>query len=410
MPDEPGTESAPEERSHHPDSPSGLQNSEACPLFENEQRQSVAAEAGVLQHKAIETRDTSILESEEQVAAVQSCIDYAQRVGESRYAEAGEVLVIREEYLGVGDDKVGAYIGVTGGYPDEVYVSEKLGIADVLDWKFGRVPVTPTRDNIQGISYALALFGRFASLQEVVVHFRQPYQGWSEDAHGAAYVHAFRRSECTELELRVRTVVARKKAAQKRLSDSGSWQDATPKNDLCIWCARKGDCKKLHAIILRDSEKHPDFVVPTNLNTITLSRPEECVKAYRWANQVAKICEAIKFRVADMVKTENLELGDEVKLVKRVERRIKSLPTLIDVLRKHGIRLREIVPMMTISITAAEKAVKARAPQGKGTALVRTLQQEWIENGATELGEPIYFLQEARSPKEKSAAIIEINP
>ena len=193
-------------------------------------------------------------------------------------------MLSREIYLGVGTEKVGEYAGVTGGFPGpSVYVAPEF--ADILDWKFGAEPVVPTKDNLQGISYALGLFERHVSIKRVTVHFYAPNQSWSDPEHNAKYVYTFLREETEALELRVRTVVARKKAAAARLeaSKGTNYSDATPRNSLCIWCARKGDCRKLHALVVQTSEKHSDFVSPAVLNPSQLSRPEQVKQAFRWA-------------------------------------------------------------------------------------------------------------------------------
>ena len=75
-------ESTTEGRGHHPDSPSSLQSSEACPLFLNEQRGSSApSSSGTLCHKACELEDPSVCDTEAEAAAVRRCLDYARRVG-----------------------------------------------------------------------------------------------------------------------------------------------------------------------------------------------------------------------------------------------------------------------------------------------------------------------------------------
>lgn len=395
------------ERGHHPDSPSSLQSSEACPLFQNENRDSLASIAGTLQHKACEAEDPSLCDSEEQQEAVRKCLSYAQQVGAEKYASVAETIVLKEVYLSVGTEQSAGFMGITGGFPDLVYLADTF--ADILDWKFGRVPVTATKDNLQGIAYALGLFEKYKSLQFITVHFFAPYQGWSDEEHRAKYVHTFARVDQGALELRLRTVVARKQAAVGRLDRTGAWGDAVPKNDLCIYCARKGDCKKLHALVLRSSEKHSDFVQPTELNPLALSKPEQVVMAFRWAGQVEKICAAVKDRCRKIVIEDNLDLGDEVKIVKRTERQLKNVQVLVEGARRHGVTLRELVPLFNIAFTKVEELVKGKAPKGKGAATIRSLQADWNENGATELGKPIYFLQEARSPKEKQANIIQID-
>jgi hypothetical protein len=112
-------------RGHHPHSPSSLQNSEACPHFVNHQSDSAASQAGVLQHKAAETRDLSILNGNaEQEEAVTRYIEQEDGwIAALRDAGAVSVEVIREQYLAVGGDVVldehgNPWTGITGGYPD----------------------------------------------------------------------------------------------------------------------------------------------------------------------------------------------------------------------------------------------------------------------------------------------------
>lgn len=406
-------------RGHHPDSPSSLQSSEACPLFLNEQKESQASADGTLQHKAIETHDETLLDGDEDwVAAYWRCRAYEDRFIAEHTATFGQPpTIVKEKYLPVGTDyagekkignlTVGEWIGVTGGFPDIIIVSQHF--IDILDWKFGRLPVTPTKDNLQGMSYEVAAFQAWPEARQVRVHFFHPHQGWSDEEHQRKFVHTFTRLDVPAQELRIRTVVARKHHAVKELETKGSWALAQPKMDLCVWCARKGDCKKLHAITVQAASKHPDFIVPEVVVPHQLSRPEQYKQAFRWAVQVENIAKAIKHRCSQAVLTEDLDLGDDMKIVKRTERKIKSVRELVNVARRHGLRLGEIVAAMTVAITTIEDLVKSKQPKGKGAAAIRALQSELMESGAVEMGQPIYFLQEARTPKEKQPAIIELN-
>ncbi len=411
-------------RAHHPDSPSSLQSSEACPLFENQQNDSQASRDGTLQHKAVETRDVLLLDGNpDWEAAYTAAVAYEDRLVDEHVRRFGKTPeVIREKYLPVGTDyagprsaesalkigvlDVGDWVGITGGFPDIIIVSEFF--IDIVDWKFGKVPVTPTKDNLQGQSYEVAAFQAWPNVQQVRVHFVHPHQGWSAAEHERKYVHTFERADVPPQELRIRTVIARKKAAVRDLEQKGSWAAAQPRMDLCLWCARAGDCKKAHSVIIQGASKHPDFIVPEVVVGHQLSRPEQYKQAFRWANQVIMIANAVKHRCNQAVLTEDLDLGEDMKIVKRTEREIKSVRELVRVARQHGLRLADIVANMTISITKLEELIKAKAKRGLGAQYIRAFQQDALESGAVQMGQPIYFLQEARSPKEKLQPIIEI--
>jgi len=407
-------------RGHHPDSPSSLQSSEACALFENEQRDGDASKIGTFQHKAAETgaferldeQLTALGLSEETISekrqGVVKAIEYESATIDSLGSDA---VIIREKYFPVGDDRVGDYLGVTGGFPDTVILSKNKRIAAVLDWKFGKVPVTPTKDNLQGIAYALAVLQAYPEIDHAEVHFYHPHQGWSNIEHAQKYVHRFARTDMAEMELRIRTVVAIKKAATKRLEDSAytDWKDATPKHDLCIWCAHKAQCTKMHSIVLKGASKHPDFLVPDVTNHLALTRADQVSTAFLWASQLESIAKSIKKRAADMVLTEGLELGDGIKLVRRSERYITSPIKLVRIAAKHGVGLLALFRSISISVSKLEGQIKSRAPRGKGAASVRAFQLELEESGISKKANPIYFLQEAKAPVEKAKEIIELN-
>lgn len=410
-------------RGHHPDSPSSLQSSEACPLFENEQRDGNASKIGTFQHKAAETGHLEALDEQlselglseadigEKIAGVNRAIKYEKRQERLLFGLFDDkipVQTIREKYFPVGDDKVAEYIGVTGGFPDTVFLCSSLAV--VLDWKFGKVPVTPTKVNLQGTAYALAVLQAYPNIAEVQVHFYHPHQDWSDEEHEEKYVHCFCRADMAEMECRIRTVVAIKHAAQARLkaSKGTDWTDATPKHDLCIWCANKGACTKLHGIVIQAASKHPDFIVPEVTNHRLLSRPEQVKTAFLWATQLESIAKSVKQRAANMVLTEGLELGTGVKLVRRTERYITSPVKLARVAAKHGLGLLAFVRSISISVSSLEKQIKARSEKGHGAANVRAFQSELEESGISKKSKPIYFLQEAKAPSEKNKDIIEL--
>lgn len=391
-------------RGHHPDSPSSLQSSEACAQFENEQRESQASLDGTLQHKATETRDLSVVDGDQTMEnAVNACIKYEDdTIDAARNRQGGMPAIVRELYLAVGDDIVidgqgHKWKGITGGFPDTLILGHDF--AHILDWKFGKVPVTPTKDNRQGQAYALGVFQKYPHVKEVTVHFYAPYQGFSLQEHFQTYVHTFYRSEVTQLELEIRTIVARKRDPNNT---------ATPKQDLCIWCAKKGSCPALHAIVLKGSSKHPDFIVPEVVDHVQLTVPQQIKRAFLWATQLETIAKAIKRRTTDMVLTENLDLGDSVKLVRRQERRVTSVPALLEAAKEMGVTQEQIEAVMWVPITKLEEAIKAAAGKGKGAAAIREFTTKLNESGITVLGTPIHFLQEVKSPAEKAKPVIEI--
>ncbi len=396
-------------RGHHPDSPSSLQSSEACPLFENEDRDSQASIDGTLQHKAAETRDLSILGDDlEMIEAVQKCIEYEDNlIAESTRRYGAPPTVVREHYLSVGDDLVKdstgrIWKGVTGGFPDTMIVSADGTFIDIPDWKFGKVPVVPTRYNRQGQSYARAAMERFPKAQLVRVHFFAPHQQFSTAQHWEEYVATFDRdSHYHKLENEIRTIITVKHEANKRLAESGDWSAANPCDGLCVFCARKGRCPKNLSLVIKASEKHSPVVIPEFFGVLEISTPAQLAAAYKAVSQLEPVMKAIKKRCVDLALTQEDMLPKDWKLVRRQDREIRSLDDVVEAAKRHGVKKSEVYSVLTIPISKVEELVKQKADKGMGAAAVRGFNESLEKSGAVTKGPASHFLKQVKTPAEK---------
>lgn len=390
-------------RSHHPSSPSSLGSSEACAGFLNEQRESKASLDGTLCHKATETRDLTLLEGdEEKEYAVGQAIEYEDAVI-ATFEESGEPFeIVREKYLAVGDDIVRddhgkEWVGVTGGFPDTLIVGKTHGA--LVDFKFGAVAVEDTKDNLQGISYALGAFQAYPQLQTIEVHFYAPFQSWDFEAQRRKYVHTFRRSDSQALELRVRTVVARKHFAKESIA-KGDWSLVSPKTSLCVFCALKGRCPKNLGLVLQAVSKHEDITVPPAFGTLEISTKEQVALAYKAANALEPVAKAIKRHCVDMALKHDL-LPDGWKIVRRQDREITDVDSLVEAAKRHGLKKKDLESLFTLPISKIEEAIKVKAGKGLGAAAVRGFAATLEELGAVKLGPASHSLKEIKTPADK---------
>ena len=382
-------------RGHHPDSPSSLQSSEACPHFLNEQRESQASLDGTLQHKAAETRDLDLLDSVEQQHAVRKCLKIEDDWTTNLTAMVGTAPeTLHEIYLPVGDDTVpgdgGSWTGVTGGYPDTVMIAGPLGV--ILDWKFGKIFVTATEKNLQGMAYARALFQKFPGLEEVLVQFYHPYL---EEDPLPEYTHVFSRGDSDRMELRIRVVVARKNLARQQ-GLHGSIPPAARTN-LCLWCAKKGDCPALATIFSEVSEKHEAIAVPGNVKLADLKTPGDFAAVLKVASIAELWAKSIKRRATDAVLTEDM-LVPGYELVRRQEREIHSVKVVRDEAIRPGLTLEEFAICLSPPITKVETMIadKAKLAGDKAAPKVREFQERLEESGAVTLSPGATFLKESR--------------
>lgn len=382
-------------RGHHPDSPSSLQPSAACPHYENRNEESAASAAGTLQHKAAETRDLSILESEEQTAAVKRCLDLQDATAATLQAyKPTKLTTIHEIYLPViPGHKNGDWEGLTGGYPDTLIVAdyESNSVAALLDWKFGQMLVTPTKDNLQGKAYALAVLQKYPRVSEVKVQFYHPYLELPEAK--PEYTHVFSRNDMPQLELEIRLVIARKRRAKTE-----GWASdikPCPSTNLCCWCARLAECPAVLSLATTISPKHAPLLVPAEMRPSYLTDPAAAKQAYQMAQVLEPLAKAIRKRLTDMVLTEGFEV-EGMQIVTKADREITSIEAVREAALQHGVDEAEFTELLTLSITKVEEAVKKKAPRGKGAAAVRALAETLDELGATKKGKPYSYLKESK--------------
>lgn len=396
-------------RGHHPSSPSSLQSSEACPHFLNEQRESAASAAGTLQHQASETGDLSILEDQEQVGAVKRYLAVVAKWRAFLESQGATIEVLKEVYLSIGDEiEVDAegnpWKGVTGGYPDDVLLGTFPSgdqLAVIIDAKFGRILVTPTGSNLQGKSYARALMEKYPRIEEVCVQFYHPYIEIGPDGvveEKAEYTHTFERSEYHEMELQIRTVIARKKLAREQGLNSTQIVP-TPKTDMCIWCANKALCPANGKLMVLGASKHKDIQVPDVFNPTLLTKPEDYAAAYRFANNFELVAKAIKKRVTDAALTEDVQVPG-FELARRRERTLGDSSQVKRILIEGGFLTEaEFDNCANVPITKVEEKIKAKAVKGKGAAKLREFEEALTEAGLLTMGDGYMYLRETKNAK-----------
>ena len=391
-------------RGHHPDSPSSLQSSAACAHFVNLQRETEASAAGTLQHKAAETRDLTILDSEEQVEAVKRALavedDWISKLGDLGLT----VEVIREQYMpvcpaeSVTDEQGQVWQGITGGYPDTQLIGKNIHgqvlLVVILDWKFGKILVTPTKDNLQGKAYALAALQRWDTATEVLVQFYHPYAE-ADNPKPEYYTHTFLRADMPQMELEIRNVRAQKYRARRE-----GWESAVKPNpcaNLCIWCARldRAECPAVAQLALVASSKYEPLSVPAEIRPAYLTQPEHMKAAYRISGVVEKLAKSLRKRITDAVITEGVEI-EGMKVVTKSDREVKSVEAVAEAAAEFGVDREAFTECLSLPITKVEALVKAKAPKGKGAPLVREFQKALEERGAVAKGKPYSYLVEAK--------------
>ncbi len=172
------------------------------------------------------------------------------------------------------------------------------------------------------------------------------------------------------------------------------------KVDLCIWCAKKGDCPANKAAIIPLEGKYEDLVCPDVVTPHLLTLPSQFAAALKFAGQVELWAKAVKARCRDVALTEGID-APGFKLVQRADRKVESVKLFQEVALKSGVTPDEFIETLTPSLGAVEDLVKAKAAKGSGAAAIRQLTSDLEEAGATSKGKPYYFLKEIKTPSEQ---------
>ena len=396
-------------RLHHPWSASSLQSLEACPHYLNRGGTSAAADAGVLSHKATETRDLSILDTPEQIAAVQRALAVEDREYDALLnLEAPEAIeIVGEKYLPV----VGSHVepsegvdwrGVSGGSCDRIFIRGHLAV--VIDWKFGQQLVTPTKDNVQGMVYAAAVMEEWPSVEEVKMVFFHPFVEIEdgEVSQMPEYTHVFTRSGLDELILRIRFIIT--KAKRARAEGMNGSIPATPKTGLCLYCkhAENADCPALGKLMVLGGSKHKEILVPDVFNPMQLSTSEQYGLAFRFASQFELIAKSIKKRVTEAAVKEGVDV-EGYEIASRKERVIGSPAGVKAIAIQHGMTEEEFDGCISLPITKVEEKIKTKAEKGKGASVLRAFQHDMEEAGLVTMADGYSYLREVKAGKPSAS-------
>ena len=404
------------DRKHHPRSPSKLQYLEACDCYRS--REDVAHEraiAGTMAHAVADTQEDNQKLSDDDAVAVAECLDFAETrrkemegaalaawESDCRLArELGNplpsrinyhVTEIKEEYLPIDDCKYEDAESTTAGYADHCFVSSDKSYAEIIDWKFGNWPVEKAENNLQGISYALGLFKRIPELLTVRVWFKQPHLSYVTDA-------TFTRHQIPRLYLRVKTVVERAYAAEKRKGDNPDrpevgFSTAKPHTPCCLFCADIGRCPKVASFALQVAKKYHPLRFPDSLTLHQVTSPEQTALMLELVG-VLKVYSDQARRVF----TERVLSGD-APVPAGYEIHTKSgARKIIDMEKLHASALhylteQEYASCLDASFGTLEDKISEKAPRGIKEKTVQAFRSVLEETGAVAKGAKFSFLRQ----------------
>ena len=236
-----------DKKSHAKYSPSSLELLELCPCYAQEQRAGVAAADGTRLHEATETSNLALCQNEDEEDAVNRCIEYRNEVIKSM---SSGCIVSNEVLLKVED--------MTEGTGDVVIVDYVNKLAALIDWKFGRVPVTCAQDNVQMQGYVLGVFTAYPKIDRVDVHIVGPRMDFLSVAH-------YKRTDVDAIRRRIKLIIERCEDVNKQ---------PTANEKCCRYCSIKATCPRMGEAALA-VVRSTGLPLPSEFEPGRMIRPED---------------------------------------------------------------------------------------------------------------------------------------
>lgn len=340
-------------------SASGMQRIALCPgswLAEKAypEETSAAAEAGTRLHKHME--EGTLPEDAAEAEAVEWCREQ-ERMMALTYVNSDEACIRELRWWDAST--------TFSGQADVVYHNE--GVALVLDYKFGRVPVASAASNMQLAALALLAFDNLADVEVVFCGILQPMASRQESR-----VVRYRRADIPQL---------RRYFAQLLAEAIQDGARRVPGEDQCRYCKAKADCPACAGLVQRAAQgaavaEWADWA------------PEKKAEALALAGMAKKWAEAVERRAkADLkdgveIPGYKLSAGRKAFKVTDATGAFTQLNALI------GVTGEEFAGCCTVSISALDKVVHKRlseqAPEGVKQLVKKSA--EWLRATLEDFG------------------------
>jgi hypothetical protein len=353
-----------------------------------------ASARGTLQHEAHDTGDDSKL-TDEELEQVEKCRAYVRSI-EALFVKPARLQEVRLEV----DD-----IDTSAGFLDLfVYESDPeaplYGKGVLIDFKFGKHPIVPAENNLQGFAYTLGVKRALPFIKEVAIRFLLPTQDTVEACDVILAddgMHEVRWTDASGMPqsrrehwlLRIQSVVA---------AVNNPASPPVPRALTCMFCMHKqrATCPALLSMALRVAEKYAPLQIPdlVNPSLIGTAAPADIAKGLAFATVMEGWSKGYRSEVTKRAATEEGFDVPGYKIVLTERRTVIDPVAFVKVATEIGqLTSDEILSATDISIGAIEKLVKAKAPRGQKKSFSEKLGAALAEAKATKLSAPIPSLR-----------------
>jgi len=375
------------ERAHAEFSPSALKYLHGCSGFHGKDGDSAASLMGTRIHEALEVRDPSILQSEEEVGIYDQLLKDEEEVFSYIFGGTDGITINREMRLTL--DLVAKT--PTFGTCDIVAYDESTGVALVADYKTGVSIIDPPRENWQAMAYTLGVFQLYPEIK--VIHF-----AFLVPRNGGVITGTFERSEVFSLRERVSEVVRNAERTRPKWEDGSIDIDDLNMTTNCRFCRHEERCPALGAVAIQIAHRvKPGTPLPEGpLRSTDVEDPATMALLYSIAKIVEEWASAIKFRAMSMV-LEGIELPGLALKSMGTPLVVDDLPNLVKLAQREGLELDDILKeACSVSLNKLADLLGSNAPRGHKGSTAEKFKTEAVEMGIAIEGKTKYTLTQTK--------------
>jgi hypothetical protein len=359
--------------------PSSLKYVSLCAGFHGKNETNKAAEVGTRIHEALETRDPSALQSEEELQMYERLLSEENEVFENVFGGTDGVTIHKEMRLHLELDCKTPTFGTSD------IVAFKDGIGLLVDYKTGISKIDEPRNNWQAKAYTLAAFQMFPDLKLIHFAFLVPKRD-------EILVGYFERGETDRLREEISSVIlAAEQTRPKWETKTVDIDDLNPTVN-CRFCRHEDHCPALGAVCIEVAERYKPELLPDGpIASHDVDDPETLEKLYVVAKIVENWASGIKNKATALALSgqefNSLKLRSMGALKKTVEKNY-----LAQLAIRYGLELSDVIEAADLTMNQLSKALHDKAPKGKKSFVVQSFEREAVDLGIVEVGQTRYTL------------------
>ena len=249
----------------------------------------------------------------------------------------------------------------------------------VVDYKFGRLPVTPADQNLQGLAYAMGFLRQAKNCPAVKIMFIHPHSGECSE-------HVVRYHDIPDIITRIASVISKcKNAAEPTLHPTA-----------CQYCSRKTDCPPLTARAVSVVEAEGFFRIPDRFLPGPGTTDDQRNVAQHMAGVLVDWGKAWKASNLTAVLEDGAELVDFNLRSRAGSRKIVDAFAAWCIVSDLGLSLSDFLSCCSVTVGQLDQVIE-QAQQGGIEGLKDKALGELEESGVMATGNNSIFLQ--KKPK-----------